>query len=136
MMARDLADRRMTLTGAKIVTVLLTVPAMLIALKGYDILRLFLIADLVAAATVVPVFLGLRRPASSASVVVGSLAGLASVVVLGVIQESTLQGGIDQLTVASSPDLDVGAFILAPLVSGLVAEAFVRLSRRQPTPVS
>ncbi len=135
-MARDLTDRRLTLYGAKIVTVVLTVPAVLIALKGYDILRLFLIADLVAAATVVPVFLGLRRPASSASVVVGSLAGLASVVVLGVVQESTLQGGIDQLTVASSPDLDMGAFIIAPLVSGLVAEAFVRLSPRQPTPVS
>ena len=115
---------------------MLTVPAVLIALKGYDILRLFLIADLVAAATVVPVFLGLRRPASSASVVVGSLAGLASVVVLGVVQESTLQAGIDLLTVASSPDLDMGAFIIAPLVSGLVAEAFVRLSPRQPTPVS
>ena len=118
MMARDLTDRRLTLNGAKILTVVLTVPAVLIALQGYDILRLFLIADLVAAATVVPVFLGLRRPASSASVVVGSLAGLASVVVLGVIQEGTLQGGIDLLTVASSPDLDVGSFILAPLVSG------------------
>ena len=92
-MARDLTDRRLTLTGAKILTVVLTVPAVLIALKGYDILRLFLIADLVAAATVVPVFLGLRRPASSASVIVGSLAGLASVVVLGVIQEGTLEGG-------------------------------------------
>ena len=135
-MARDLTDRRLTLHGAKIVTVLLTVPAVLIALKGYDILRLFLIADLVAAATVVPVFLGLRRPASSASVIVGSLAGLASVVVLGVLQEGTLQGGIDLLTVASSPDLDVGSFILAPLVSGLVAEVFVRLSPRQPTTVS
>ena len=67
-------------------------PAVLIALKGYDILRLFLIADLVAAATVVPVFLGLRRPASSASVIAGSLAGLASVVVLGWIQEGTLAG--------------------------------------------
>ena len=135
-MARDLTDRRLTLYGAKIVTVVLTVPAVLIALQGYDILRLFLIADLVAAATVVPVFLGLRRPASSASVVVGSLAGLASVVVLGVIQEGTLQGGIDLLTVASSPDLDVGSFILAPLVSGLVAEVFVRLSPRRQTTVS
>jgi hypothetical protein len=38
--------------------------------------------------------------------------------------------------VASSPDLDMGSFILAPLVSGLVAEAFVRLSPRQPARVS
>jgi len=128
MMARDLTDRRLTLNGAKVLTVILTVPAVLIALKGYDILRLFLIADLVAAATVVPVFLGLRRPASSASVIAGSVAGLASVVILGWIQEGTLQGGIDLLTVATSPDLDVWSFILAPLVSGAVALAVGRVT--------
>ncbi|MET0489448.1 MAG: sodium:solute symporter [Acidimicrobiales bacterium] len=128
MMARDLTDRRLTLKGAKVLTVILTVPAVLIALKGYDILRLFLIADLVAAATVVPVFLGLRRPASSASVIAGSVAGLASVVVLGWIQEGTLQGGIDLLTVATSPDLDVWSFVLAPVVSGAVALAVGRVT--------
>ncbi|MET0881833.1 MAG: sodium:solute symporter, partial [Acidimicrobiales bacterium] len=128
MMARDLTDRRLTLNGAKVLTVILTVPAVLIALKGYDILRLFLIADLVAAATVVPVFLGLRRPASSASVIAGSVAGLASVVVLGWIQEGTLQGGIDLLTVATSPDLDVWSFVLAPVVSGAVALAVGRVT--------
>ncbi len=136
MMARDLTDRRLTLNGAKVLTVILTVPAVLIALKGYDILRLFLIADLVAAATVVPVFLGLRRPASSASVIVGSVAGLASVVILGWIQEGTLQGGIDLLTVATSPDLDVWSFILAPLVSGAVALAVGRVTAPSAAPVS
>ena len=61
--AQDLSGRNLTLRAAKVVTIVLTVPAVLIALKGYDVLRLFLIADLVAAATVVPVFLGLRRAA-------------------------------------------------------------------------
>jgi Na+/proline symporter len=124
-MAQDLSDRNMTLKAAKVVTIVLTVPAVLIALKGYDVLRLFLIADLVAAATVVPVFLGLRRAAGSASVIVGSLAGLAAVFVLGVTQDG-VEGGIDALTVASSPNLDLGSFVWAPVVSGAVAWALSR----------
>ena len=75
-MAKDLTDRSISLTVAKVATVLLTIPAVFIALRGYDALRLFLIADLVASATVLPVFLGLRRASGSASVVIGSLSGL------------------------------------------------------------
>jgi SSS family solute:Na+ symporter len=135
-MAQDLTDRKLTLPWARVITVALTVPAALVALKGYDVLRLFLIADLVAAATVVPVFLGLRRAASSASVIVGSLAGLLAVVALGVIEDGSLGAGLDLLTVASSPDLDLGSFLWAPLVSGLVAEAFARISPRTAVPVS
>ncbi len=133
---RDLSDGRLTLTGAKVITVLLTVPAVMIALKGYDVLRLFLIADLVAAATVVPVFLGLRRPASSASVIAGSIAGLASVVVLGVVREGTLTAGLDLLTVAGSPSLDLGSFVVAPLVSWAVAVAVARQTPVPTAPVS
>jgi Na+/proline symporter len=134
-MAKDLTDRSISLTAAKVATVLLTVPAVLIALRGYDVLRLFLIADLVAAATVVPVFLGLRRAGSSASVVLGSLAGLLAVFVLGVTQDG-IEGGVDLLTVASSPDLDLGSFVWAPVVSGLVALALTRTSGREPAEVS
>ncbi len=122
-LAEDLSDRRLSVRATRAGRVLLTIPAVLIALNGYDVLRLFLIADLVAAATVVPVFLGLRRPSSSASVVAGSIAGLASVFVLGWIQGGSPGDGIDLLTVASSPDLDLGSFVIAPLASGAVALA-------------
>jgi hypothetical protein len=135
-MAQDLTDRNLSLSAAKVVTVLLTVPAALIALKGYDVLRLFLIADLVAAATVVPVFLGLRRPMASASVIVGSLAGLLAVFVLGLTQDG-VDGGFDLLTVAASPSLDLGSFVWAPIVSGLAALAVDRVaSRREAAAVS
>jgi hypothetical protein len=107
----------------------------LIALKGYDVLRLFLIADLVAAATVVPVFLGLRRVSGSASVILGSLAGLAAVFVLGLTQDG-FEGGIDALTVASSPNLDLGSFVWAPVVSGAVAFALSRPRSREAAAVS
>jgi hypothetical protein len=83
-MTQDMTERRLSLSTAKVLTVVLTIPAALIALKGYDVLRLFLIADLVAAATVIPVFLGLRRPMASATVIIGSLAGLLAVVALAV----------------------------------------------------
>ena len=63
-----------------------------------------------------------------ASDIAGSVAGLASVVILGWIQEGTLEGGIDLLTVATSPDLDVWSFVLAPLVSGAVALAVGRVT--------
>jgi Na+/proline symporter len=134
-MAQDLSDRNLTLTTAKVLTIVLTVPAALIALKGYDVLRLFLIADLVAAATVGPVFLGLRRAAGSASVIVGSLAGLLAVFVLGLTQDG-VEGGVDLLTVASSPNLDLGSFVWAPVVSTVVALALRGVGTREPAPVS
>src|SRR5680860_780672 len=59
------------------------------AVEGYDVLRLFLIADLVAAATVVPVFLplfpSLGRRVTGAGAIAGSVAGLVAVFVLGVV---------------------------------------------------
>jgi Na+/proline symporter len=128
-MAQDLSDRRMSLTTAKVVTIVLTIPAAAIALKGYDVLRLFLIADLVAAATVVPVFLGLRRPMASASVILGSLSGLLAVFLLGVTQDG-VEGGVDLLTVASSPSLDLGSFVWAPVASTVVALTVDRFAPR------
>ena len=130
-LTQDLTDRQLSLRTAKFLTVLLTVPAALIALRGYDVLRLFLIADLVAAATVGPVFLGLRRPASSASVIGGSIAGLLAVFVLGLTQDG-VQGGLDLLTVASSPAFDLGSFVWAPLVSTAVALALTGVGRPAP----
>jgi Na+/proline symporter len=134
-MTQDMTERRLSLSTAKVLTVVLTIPAALIALKGYDVLRLFLIADLVAAASVVPVFLGLRRAMASASVILGSLAGLLAVFVLGLTQDG-VQGGVDLLTVASSPDLDLGSFVWAPIVSAVVALAVDRVFPRQAAPVS
>lgn len=128
-LAEDLTEHRLSVNATRLGRIGLTVPAVLIALKGYDVLRLFLIADLVAAATVVPVFLGLRRAATSASVIVGSIAGLIAVVALGWVQEGSIGGGIDLLTVASSPDLDLGSFLIAPAASGLVAWAVAMRQR-------
>ena len=65
-----------------------------------------------------------------------SIAGLASVVVLGVVREGTLTAGLDLLTVAGSPSLDLGSFVVAPLVSWAVAVAVARQTPVPTAPVS
>ena len=83
----DLSRFRPDLGGASLlrssraITVVLVLPAIFIAWQGYSVLYLFLIADLVCAAAVFPVFWGLysRRfsgPAALASCVLGLVAGV------------------------------------------------------------
>jgi Na+/proline symporter len=58
-------------------TALIILPAFAIASQGYSVLYLFLLADLVAAAAVVPVFLGLFvQRYGAAEVIVGFMGGL------------------------------------------------------------
>src|SRR5690554_6209807 len=53
--------RGLSVRAARLVTVALMVPVVWVALQGFSVLRLFLIADLLCAAIVVPVLLGLWR---------------------------------------------------------------------------
>ena len=82
----DLARFKPDLSGtlllrySRAITVVLVVPAILIASQGYSVLYLFLIADMVCAAAVFPVFWGLYSPrfggrAALASSVVGLVVG-------------------------------------------------------------
>ena len=82
----DLARFKPDFSGAHLlkysryITVVLVVPAILIASQGYSVLYLFLIADMVCAAAVFPVFWGLYSrnfggAAALASSVVGLIAG-------------------------------------------------------------
>ncbi len=80
----DLARFRPDIRGVPLlrysqaITVALIVPAIFIASKGYSVLYLFLIADLVCAAAVFPVFWGLySRRFGGSSALASSVAGLA-----------------------------------------------------------
>lgn len=129
--AQDVTDKRLSMGAARLVTVVLIAPACLIAVQGHDILRLFLVADLVAAATVAPVFLGLGRRVTGRSAIAGSVAGLVAVFVLGVVTRGGVDGGWAMLTIAASPALDLGAFVWAPAASTIVALAWP-VPRRRP----
>ncbi len=116
----DSLDRRgLSLSGARWITLALMVPAMLVALQGVSVLRLFLIADLLCATAVVPVLLGLWSRMSTAAAVAGGLAGLSGAVLPGWIAQGSLAGG---LLAASFPG---GAPTLAPFLGALTASTLV-----------
>lgn len=81
----DLARVRPAARGARLlgssrlITVALAAGAIAVASRGYSVLYLFLVADLVCAAAVVPVFLGLYVPRfSGRAALVSTLAGIAA----------------------------------------------------------
>lgn len=124
----ELPGGRVGTAGARVLTVLLTVPAAAIAAEGLSVLRLFLIADLLAATIALPVFLGFWFPVSSRAAIAGAVAGLAAVVVAGWIGGS-LAEGFELLTLPEGPSFE--AFVAAVAGSGLVTAGATLLGRRE-----
>jgi solute:Na+ symporter, SSS family len=75
--------------------VVLNIPAILIALKKYDILKLFLIADLLCTATVGPMLLAAWKRAHSVGAIAGCVAGLLTIFVHGAIVKGSFVGGFE-----------------------------------------
>jgi Na+/proline symporter len=115
-------QRGVSLTAARVITVALMVPAVLVALKGFDVLRLFLIADLLCTATVVPALSGLWRRATPAAAVTGAVAGL-----VGACVGAILEGGVALVTLPKGEAL--GPFLGALLGSSIVTVALSLLSK-------
>ncbi|MBB3231376.1 sodium:solute symporter [Halomonas stenophila] len=113
--------RGLSLPVARWVTVALMVPVVVIALQGLSVLRLFLIADLLCAAIVVPVLLGLWPRMSAAAALAGGVAGLAGAVLPGWLASGSLVAG---LLAASFPG---GVPTLPPFLGALLASTLVGL---------
>jgi solute:Na+ symporter, SSS family len=84
---------------SRILLVLINIPAMWIASKQYGVISLFLVADLVCATSVFPVFLGLQRKdygilkaPTELGAFLGCLSGVAGVLINGIINGS--EGGL------------------------------------------
>lgn len=127
----DEVAERISLNWARWLTVALFVPAVLISIQGLSVLRLFLIADLFAAATVAPVTLGLWSRARTGAALTGAVSGLAAVVVLGTVRSGSLADGFGllMLPTTASGGLDLGAFLVAPLTATAVTVIGSLLSR-------
>ncbi|MBB3139252.1 sodium:solute symporter family transporter [Halomonas organivorans] len=113
--------RGLSLGAARWVTVALMVPVVAIALQGLSVLRLFLIADLLCAAIVVPVLLGLWARMGAAAALAGGLAGMAGAVLPGWIVSGSLIHG---LLAASFPG---GVPTLPPFLGALAASSLAAL---------
>lgn len=113
-----------SLVAARWITVVVMIPVVLIALQGLSVLRLFLIADLLCAAIVVPVLLGLWQRMTPMAAIGGGVAGLLGAILPGWLSQGSLMAGILAASFPGSiPTLGpfVGALIASTLTSVLLA---------------
>ena len=124
--SRDLADGKMDLKQARIATFAMIPVAIYLAstTDALSVFRIFLIADLLATATVLPVFLTLWDRIDSRAALMGAICGLLSVVVYGSVT-ADLSTGIDYLT---SPTNEYGLANLDVFLSALIGSGVVTIA--------
>ncbi|HUG84024.1 MAG TPA: hypothetical protein VMM13_05640 [Euzebya sp.] len=113
-----------TLTRARLVTVALMVPAVVVASQGHSVLRLFLIADLLCAGVVVPLLGGLWSRATSRGALAGAVAGLVGAVLPGLLSTGSLGEAVRAATFPTAvPTLPpfLGALGLSAVVTVAVS---------------
>ncbi len=130
LVAVDVSRGRISIGGARLVTLALTVPAVVLATEGVSVLRLFLVADLLAATIAIPVFLGLWRGATSLGTIAGCVMGLVGVIAAGWVVHGSIVDGFELVTLPNGTEL--APFVGAPVGSALaaVAVAFFWPARR------
>ena len=117
------------LAGGRIATILLTVPAVIVAFEGLSVLRIFLVADLLCAATIVPALLGLWARATPLGAICGAVAGLVGAYGYGLFTGGSLDAAVKVATFAAGPSL--GPFASALIASGTVAVLVSLVGRRE-----
>ena len=108
-----------TMGRARLLTALAMVPVTAVALTGLSVLRIFLVADLLATAAVVPALIGLWRRATTAGALAGVAAGLAAAVIPEGLSGATFPTGVPTLA----------PFAWALLASAVVTVAVSLLTR-------
>ena len=125
--SRDLTDSKLNLAQARYSIIGIAPIAILLAWHYADdalsVFRIFLVADLFAAATVLPIFLSLSDRVTANGGLFGAIFGLISVVLYGMVT-SDLQTGIDYLT---NPVNDAGLANLEVFLSALLGSALVTI---------
>ena len=119
------------LRSSRVITVLVAIPAVVIASQGYSVLYLFLIADLVCAGAVFPVFYGLynKRLTGRAALVSCIVAIAAGVLFFPTLDAPYLTGWIIDIEWASQL---VVSFAAAVGVSVVISVAWSVLTSRRP----
>ena len=127
--SRDLADGKMDLKQARIATLAMIPVAIYLAstIDALSVFKIFLVADLLATATVLPVFLTLWDRIDSRAALAGAICGLLSVVVYGTVT-ADLSTGIDYLT---SPTNEYGLANLEVFLSALIGSGVVTVAGSQ-----
>jgi Na+/proline symporter len=123
--SRDLTDSKFDIQQTRYGVIAIAPIAIILAWyyseDALSVFRIFLVADLFAAATVLPIFLSLSNRVTANGGLAGSIFGLLSVVIYGTYT-SDLQTGIDYLT---NPVNEVGLANLEVFVSALLGSALM-----------
>lgn len=123
--SRDLTDSKFDIQQARYAVIATAPIAILLAWyyseDALSVFRVFLVADLFAAATVLPIFLSLSNRVTANGGLIGAIFGLISVVIYG-IYTSDLQTGIDYLT---NPVNESGLANLEVFLSALLGSALM-----------
>ena len=125
--SRDLTDSKIDIVQAKYVVVGMAPIAIFLAWffadESLSVFRIFLVADLFAAATVLPIFLSLSDRVTANGGFVGAIFGLISVVIYGAYT-SDLQTRLDYLT---NPVNEYGLANLYVFLSALIGSALMTI---------
>ena len=121
--SRDLSDGRMSLRIARFLTIGM-IPIAIICASVFgaaSVLKIFLFADLLAAATVAPVLLTLWDKVSSKGALIGAVTGLLSVVAYGALTADVMIG----LGYIISPTNEFGLANLNVFLSAVIGSALI-----------
>jgi hypothetical protein len=123
--SRDLSDGKMELSHARIATIAMIPIAIYLAYKmdALSVFGIFLFADLLATATVLPVLLTLWEKIDSRASLAGAICGLLAVVAYGAYS-ADLSVGIGYLT---SPTNEYGLANLEVFLSALIGSGIVTI---------
>jgi len=115
---------RVTVRWAQTITVIINIPAIILATKGLSVLSLFILADLLCAGTCVPIAMGMWTGANPKAALGGMAVGLVTIILVFVISGAITSDpvtGLSEIYYAydlRSPTL-LAAFLLGPTTSGL-----------------
>ncbi|CAI8279916.1 MAG: hypothetical protein CMA41_00775 [Euryarchaeota archaeon] len=123
--SRDIFDGKVNISAARIFTLALIPMAIYLAVwgveNGYSIFAIFLFADLLAAATVLPVLLCLWEKVHRKAALAGAICGILAVIAYGIYEPATSYEGIKQYTMyLIYPTMaEVGGGAISPVDGGL-----------------
>ena len=121
---------------SRVIMVLVNIPAIIMAAEQYDVIALFLVADLVCATSVFPVFLGLQEKdygilvaPTEVGAFMGCVCGIITVLVNGVVNDA--EGGVFEYfwlrndgICALCGSKTLISFLITPLVSLVATYVF------------
>ncbi|KAJ1730617.1 hypothetical protein LPJ61_002916 [Coemansia biformis] len=130
----DLAEQRVSIWVVRVAVVLLNIPVIVLAERAPDVLQVYLMADLLACATLMPILLGLVRRLSFihwTDALVGCFGGIVAVGAFGQAYLGNVHDGWQLLLLTGGLYVDdervLGAFCIAPLGSVVFMFAFAGL---------